>query len=297
MNPVPLNALRAFEAVARTGSIKAAAGTLFVTPSAVSHQMRNLEVLLGAPLFDRSGARPRLLPEGVALAQSLASAFAEIDRACAAVGGDRKSHPLVVAAIPSVAMCWLIPRLAAFRAAHPEVNLRIIYAMHGRDIDFRDVHLAFVFGETPPARPGIRAEPFLPGRAVPVCAPRLAPDTAFAPADAVRRILSLGLLHDTDQTGWARWLAQAGHDGPPPDGPVFEDFNLLRGAALEGQGVALCPLAMVAGDLSAGRLVQMSDLTAGEGDRYWLLSAPIADPAQAAQARAFHDWAFAALAD
>ena len=54
---------------------------------------------------------------------------------------------------------------------------------------------------------------------------------------------------------------------------------------------------MVAGDLSAGRLVQMSDLTAGEGDRYWLLSAPIADPAQAAQARAFHDWAFAALAD
>ncbi|WP_430538096.1 hypothetical protein, partial [Bacillus cereus] len=56
--------------------------------------------------------------------------------------------------------------------------------------------------------------------------------------------------------------ARAGHPGPSPEGPVFEDFNLLRAAALEGQGVALCPLAMIAGDLAAGRLVKLSDLTA-----------------------------------
>lgn len=297
MTPAPLNALRAFEAVARTGSTKAAAEALCVTPSAVSHQIRNLEAQLGAALFDRSGARPRLLPEGGALAQSLTAAFAQIDRACAAVSRDKKSQPLVVAAIPSVAMCWLIPRLAAFRAAHPGINLRIIYAFHGRDIDFRDVHLAFAFGETPPAPPGIRATPFLPGTAVPVCAPHLVAGDAPAPtpAAALRRILSLGLLHDTDPGAWSRWLARAGHPGPSPEGPVFEDFNLLRAAALEGQGVALCPLAMIAGDLAAGRLVKLSDLTAGQDDRYWLLSAPIADAAQAAQAQAFRDWAFAAL--
>lgn len=291
MTPAPLNALRAFEAVARTGSTKAAAESLFVTPSAVSHQIRNLEAQLGAMLFDRSGPRPRLLPEGEALAQSLADAFARIDAACAAVARDRKPQPLVVAAIPSVAMCWLIPRLASFRAAHPGVDLRIIYALHGRDIDFRDVHLAFAFGETPPAAPGIRAEPFLPGLSVPVCAPTLAPP---GPADAAQ-ILRLGILHDTDPAGWARWLERAGHSGPTPTGPVFEDFNLLRAAALEGQGVALCPLAMVAGDLAAGRLVKLSDLTIGEDDRYWLLSASAADLALGAQAAAFRDWAFAAL--
>lgn len=296
MNPAPLNALRAFAAVARSGSYKAAAAALFVTPSAVSHQMRNLEEILGAPLFDRSGSRPRLLPAGVELAASLSAAFEQIDRACARVATGRKTQPLVVAAIPSVAMCWLIPRLADFRAAHPAVSLRIIYALHGRDIDFRDVHLAFVYADRPPAAPGLRAEPFLPGQSVPVASPALvaarAADTSLSEA---ARIARLPLLHDTDLTGWQRWLAAGGHQGPAPTGLVFEDFNLLRAAALEGQGVALCPLAMIGADLSAGRLVQLSARVLGEDHRYWLLSAPVGEPALAAQAEAFRNWAFAAL--
>ena len=73
-------------------------------------------------------------------------------------------------------------------------------------------------------------------------------------------MLACGLLHDTDATGWRAWFDAAGaSEVEVAAGPVFEDFNLLRAAALAGQGVALCPLAMIADDLRDGRLVQLSD--------------------------------------
>jgi LysR family transcriptional regulator, glycine cleavage system transcriptional activator len=149
MSTLPFNALRVFEAVARLGSFRAAAETLFVTQSAVSHQIHNIEKWLGKPLFEREGNRTRLLPHGVELARNLAVSMAEIEAAC-----DRardSSQALVIAAIPSVAMCWLIPRLNNFRAAYPKIEVRIVYAMHGRDINFHDNHLAFVFAEEAPA--------------------------------------------------------------------------------------------------------------------------------------------------
>ena len=81
MSQPPLNALRAFEAVARTGSFRAAAADLFVTQSAISHQIKHLEDWLGVSLFDRSGRTPRLLPRGIALARDLTTAFDGIDAA------------------------------------------------------------------------------------------------------------------------------------------------------------------------------------------------------------------------
>jgi DNA-binding transcriptional LysR family regulator len=106
-------------------------------------------------------------------------------------------------------------------------------------------------------------------------------------------ILALGLLHDTDLSGWGAWCRRAG--GPMPLAPsgaaVFEDFNLLRAAALAGQGVALCPLAMIRPDLEAGRLVQLSEVSVLEEFGYHLVPGSLA---QTGQMRAFRDWAFAA---
>lgn len=294
MPHLPLNALRAFEAVARTGSFRQAAEALFVTQSAVSHQIRHLEDWLGAPLFDREGRRPRLLPHAEELARSLALSLSEVESACQRARRHRASQPLVIAAIPSVAVCWLIPRLSDFRDRFPDIEMRLMYAMHGRDIDFRDVHLAFVFASELPARPGVEAEPFLPGASAPVCSPSLL-DRLESPAPGVEEILSLGLLHDTDFSGWRGWLLRAGHAAPPKaGGPVFEDFNLLRAAALAGQGVALCPIAMIRSDLEAGHLVQLSTQTVLDEFGYFLLSGPMAGTVMAREARAFRDWAFAA---
>ena len=143
---LPLNALRAFEAVVRTGSFKTAAEQLFVTQSAVSHQVKHLEEWFGTPLFEREGNRPKPLPAAQELARVLTLSFGQIATACQQVRADASQTALVIAAIPSVALLWLIPRLQGFREAHPEIDVRIVYAMHGRDVDFRAVHLAFVFG-------------------------------------------------------------------------------------------------------------------------------------------------------
>ena len=158
-----MNALRAFEAAARLGSFNAAAEALFVTQSAISHQIRHLEDWLGTPLFDRRAGRPRLLPHGEDLARTLGLSLSEIATACARAQTSHAPRPLVIAAIPSVAICWLIPRLSAFRARYPDIEIKLIYAMHGRDIDFRDVHLAFVFADSTPAKTGVTANAFLPG--------------------------------------------------------------------------------------------------------------------------------------
>ena len=287
----PLTALRAFEAVARLGSFNAAAEALFVTQSAVSHQVRHLESWLGRPLFDRSGARPTLLPRGEALARDLGLALGGIEAACARARAGDEGRALVIAAIPSVALCWLIPRLSSFRNAHPDIPVRIIYAIHGQGIDFREVDLAFTYAPAPPVLSGARTEPFLPGISVPVCNPAVAAGLSrdVGPAEAMLRA---GLLHDTDTSGWAGWLARAGLEtGTPLDGPAFEDFNLLRVAALSGQGIALCPAAMIRDDLKHDRLVQLSEQTARDGYGYYLHVAKAADPAMGPARDVFRDWA------
>lgn len=287
----PLNALRAFEAAARLGSFKAAADALFVTQSAVSHQIRHVEDWLGRPLFAREGNRTRLLDEGAELARSLSIALAEIEAACRRARAAPAAQTLVIAAIPSVAMCWLIPRLSRFRAAHPEIEFRVVYAMHGRDIDFDAVHMAFVFAPEPPRIPGIASTFFLGGESVPVCAPALLQRLGPGPWTAAQ-IMALGLLHDGETAGWRTWLHDMGEDVTDAiPGATFEDFNLLRAAALSGQGVALCPLAMMGPDLQSGSLVQLSDHTISYGSDYYLLSALAAAPPLARQVRVFHDWA------
>ncbi|WP_287885987.1 MULTISPECIES: LysR family transcriptional regulator [Paracoccus] len=269
MSQPPLNALRAFEAIARTGSFRAAAESLFVTQPAVSHQIKHLEQWLGVPLFDRSGRVPKLLPRGVALARDLTTAFDGIDAACRRARPAASDGALVVAAIPSVAICWLIPRLPGFRARHPEVQLRVIYAHHGHDIDFTTTDLAFTFSSSCPAGETISSRPFLSGRSVPVASPALV--GSAPPKLSVEWLLGVGLLHDTDLSGWRTWLDRAGQ--PVPErmpGAIFEDFNLLRAAALAGQGVALCSLAMIRPDLAEGRLVQLSEVSVLEEFDYYL---------------------------
>ena len=289
----PLTSLRVFESVARLGSFKAAADALFVTQSAVSHQIRNVEDWMGKPLFLREGNRTRLLPEGADLARSLSVSLTEIEAACQRARARSTSQTLVIAAIPSVAMCWLIPRLSRFRAAHPGIETRVVYAMHGRDINFHDVHLAFVFSSSPPVLPNVAATFFLAGTTAPVCSPTLLTSFGRKP-ETLSDYLQLGLLHDGSTAGWQDWLQLKGsQDGAGISGATFEDFNLLRAAALSGQGVALCSLEMVGPDLRNGSLVQLSDRTTTGGSDYYLLSITNADRQTARHAEVFLSWATA----
>ena len=283
LSQLPLGALRVFEAVARTGSFSRAADLLCVTQSAVSHQVRGLEAWLGAPLFLRQGNRATLLPHGAELAGTLGRALADMEAACRRARRAGGPPALTVAAIPSIAVCWLIPRLGGFRARAPEVAVRLVYAIHGQPLDFRDVDLAVVFAPAPPVLADIAVTRFLPGETVPVAAPHLADEPLTGAAMA-----AAGLLHDTDERGWREWLDAAGApEVAVTPGPVFEDFNLLRAAALAGQGVALCPLAIVGDDIAAGRLVQLSDIAIRSAAAYYILSP---EGEHAGSAAAFRDW-------
>lgn len=187
-------------------------------------------------------------------------------------------------------MCWLIPRLSEFRAAHPEIETRIVYAIHGYDIDFSDVHVAFSFLPEAPTGPMIDAQLFLHGDSLPVCSPALLAQSP--PPDTPDDLKRLGLLHDADTTGWQRWFAHVGHEmSGPLSGATFEDFNLLRAAALSGQGVALCPRAMIEADLVTGALVSLAETPMVYGSDYYLITSKRAPLAVQAQIRQFSDWA------
>lgn len=211
-----------------------------------------------------------LTPRGEALARDLSLAFDSIAAACSRARPAPRNGVLVVAAIPSVATCWLIPRLPRLRDRHPEIPLRIVYAHHGEAIDFSEVDLGFVFSETTPQGDGFTARPFLPGDSVPVCSPSLLGSRSVADI-APDDMLAMGLLHDADDRGWRDWLNKANAAAPAKlGGPIFEDFNLLRIAALSGQGIALCSRAMIQPDLDQRRLIQLSDIAVLEDFGYFL---------------------------
>ena len=249
-----LNALRCFEAAARLGSFSRAAEELNVTQSAVSHQVRQLEDWFGLTLFDRQGRQTVATPKAQDLARSLAESFDIMAAACRRLQQSETGPALTIAALPSIATIWLIPRLSRFFADHPEVTVKVVYAFKHQKIDFDEVDIAILWG--PGEWEGCRSTRLLPGNTVAVCNPGyLEKQGPFNAPDAIQ---GKPLLHDTDRVDWENWMRRAGlkPEGRAP-GPIFQDFNLLRAAALAGQGIALCPRALIADDLTSGRLVQL----------------------------------------
>lgn len=291
MKELPLKALRVFEAVARCGSFKDAADELCVSQSAVSHQIKHLEDWLGRPLFDRSGHRPQLLAHAQMLSSALQRSLQDIEAACQLAQCNSGPRTLVIASIPSVAICWLIPRLSGFQAKHPGIVTRMVYAFHGQDIDFNQVDLAFVFANSAPVLPGCNARLFQPGTSVPVCNPALYKTLDLTVLSET--IVNAGMLHDSNLNGWTDWLEQTELDPMPQvTGPVFEDFNLMRAAALAGQGVALCPLALIGTDLASNRLIQLSDIEINRNYNYYLINRDMNNPDTISARECFTDWLF-----
>lgn len=252
-----LNALRCFEAAARSGSFSRAAEELNVTQSAVSHQVRQLEDWFGLTLFDRQGRQTIPTQKGQELARSLAEAFDIMSAACRRLQQSDGGPALTIAALPSFATIWLIPRLSQFFRAHPEVSVKVVYAFADQKINFDEIDIAVLWG--PGEWEGCRSTRLLPGATAPICNPIFLEKEG--PFTVPQAILGKPLLHDDNRLDWQNWMRHAGlkHAGPAP-GPIFQDFNLLRAATLAGQGIALCPLSLIADDLSSGRLVQLFDI-------------------------------------
>jgi LysR family glycine cleavage system transcriptional activator len=254
----PLNALRAFEASARHLSFARAADELGVTASAISHQVKQLEEILGTALFVRMTRKIALTEPARSCLPLLTEAFDQMAEAVARFGGENRSRVLTVSVGPSFAAKWLVPNIESFSKKHPDIDVRIS-ANHDL-VDFRsdDVDIAIRFGAG--NYPGLKIETLFMEQYAPLCSPELltGPHALRDPADLVHHVL----LHDDsahlDGPGpdWRMWLKLMDIDKIASDrGPRFSYGDHALQAAIEGQGVLLGRLCLAQADIEAGRLV------------------------------------------
>ena len=283
----PLNALRAFEAAARHLSFKIAAAELFVTPGAVSHQVKQLEEYLGVALFRRLTRALELTAEAHALLPKVREGLAKLTEAVEVVRAREDAPALTVIAPPNFAARWLVPRLGRFTAAHPGIELHIASRptmIDGRG-DSEVMPVADAREGTPMAMvrfgdghyPGAQVDEMFSALYVPVCSPLLlqGPHPLRKPAD----LRFHTLLHDDTVTeegarpSWSDWLKAVGIEGVDgTKGPRFSDASLSFEAALEGLGVALAMKPLVGAEIEAGRLVVPFNLAAPATYSYYLVT-------------------------
>ena len=247
----PLNALRAFEAAARLGSFKAAAGELGVTHGAISQHVRLLEDWLRAPLFERHNRRVVLTPAARAYLSEIGPALDRVASATTRYGHD-DGAVLRVNAPATFALRWLVPRLARFQDQHPGVKVRLETSNEAVEA-LRDSYDIVIRGG-PDAFYGYSVRPFLSEERLPVCSPALLDRLPLRTSGDLRRHT---LLHTLSLPRlWDDWLAKAGAADLEPDAVLILDhFYLTLQAALDGIGVAMGPTALVSDDLAHDRLV------------------------------------------
>lgn len=276
----PLAALRAFEATARHLSFSAAARELNVTHVAVGQQVRRLERHLGAVLVARSGRGVELTPDGARLAGRLVEGFGLVRAALAEFAEASSDRPLRITLTPMFAATWLMPRLAAFRADHPEIELMLNPSPDLVDLRREDYDLAIRFGTGD--WPGLEAEPFIASGFIVVAAPSVIEGVRLEThADLAK--LPWVLQQGSDE--FDVWLATHGvHVENKHDVTHLPGYMLLP-AAREGQGAALASRVLVEDDLRSGRLVGLFEDAAYRGSSagYYIVHrpGPLRPPARA----------------
>lgn len=264
----PVNSLRAFEAAARHESFAAAATELHLTAAAVSQHVRTLENWLGLRLFLRHPRGVALTETGRDFGAAVTHGLSHIALAAKRMKTRSHSRSVSLACLASVTTRWLVPRLPRFRAAHPDIQINIVYALDAETPEAGGFDLLIRHG----ARPSTGAVRILSAATRPTCSPDFR--DRHGPFEMPRDLLDVELLHDETTMAWARWFAGAGLDTMPArDGLTFADFNLLIGSVIGGQGVALCPTSLITDELERGTLVTLFDVASDTDKGYWLLGA------------------------
>ena len=272
-----LASLRAFEAAARLGSFKQAADELAVTPTAVSHRIRDLEENLGVALFARGARAVVLTAAGQTLASGVGTGFRSIAAAVAQVR--RPTRPTIrLSATPAFATMWLIPRLADWQRAHPDIDLHIHASDAAVDLGDGSVDLVIRYGLGRHDSPdSVR---LLEDHFVPVASPSVLKTLVADPA-------RWPLIHfawyrpPPLDLGWTAWARGAGLDPTAfTSGIRYSEESHAIQAAIAGQGVALVGRVLIGQAVTRGLLGIASPLVL-EGMAYRLLRAANLPPSTA----------------
>ncbi|TIP07774.1 LysR family transcriptional regulator [Mesorhizobium sp.] len=285
ISQLPLNALRAFEASARHCSFTRAGLELRVTQTAVSHQVKTLEEVLGVTLFKRLPRGLTLTDEGQALAPVLTDTFRRMSATLSQFEEGNFREILTIGVVGTFAIGWLMPRLTSFKERYPHVDLRLKTNNNRSDILLDGLDFFIRFGDG--AWHGTEAIHLMDAPLSPVCATGLGRHL-HTPAD----LANVELLRSYRIDEWALWFRAAGIDPPNLRGWVFDSSLALMEAAARSVGVALVPVAMFSQEITAGRIVQPFDIAVHTGG-YWLTR--LKSRAETPSMRAFHQWLLAEI--
>ncbi len=287
----PLNALRAFEVAARHLSLTKAALELNVTASALSHQIRGLEEMLGVALFERRTRSIALTPAGKQLYPGLQTGFTHLRDAVLGLEPSGNNRVLVVSTPPGFTAKWLAPRLHSLSVSHPEMDVRISSSLGLANFRNDGVDAAIrTLAPDRPRDPDLDVERLLPLSFLPVCSPKLILERGpFTTPEALK---DLPLIHDDNRRempGWAEWFAAAGVPGVDVGrGHRFSSPDHALDMVIEGAGVFLAHDVLAYDELRTGRLVVAYDFVLPSNRAYYLVypSKRRNHPAIAA----FRDW-------
>ncbi len=292
----PLDTLLCFDAAARHESYTRAAQELALTQSAVSRRVAALESFLGIQLFRRTRHGVALTPGGAAYARQMAQRLAAMERdTLDAMAGQGEGGAISLAAVPTFATRWLLPRLPSFNAQHPDVQVHI--ETRTRPFLFADTEFdAAIYAGTPAqvsSWAGTHASLLMQEEVVAVCSPALLPrGRALTPAAIAQMPL---LQQSTRPDMWHAWFDALGVDAPMArSGPRYELFSMTVVAAAHGMGVALAPLLLVRDELRRGDLA-LACRKATRPDRGYYLVKPDSDRRPPSVA-AFSAWLLAQAA-
>lgn len=290
-----LNAQQAFEAVARLGSVQAAAEELSLTPGAVSRQIKSLEDDLGIRLLRRAGRGLRLTEEGSQLSRALEPAFAGIAAAIAGARRQAGRDTLHVRVLSSFASGWLIARLDSFRRLAPGIEIALGLYPPFDSGSASDADLVVDWGR-PDDFPGEVADKLADEEIFPVCSPQVAERIAVNGGLAGASFLHYAdVPAGVDWPEWSEFLAAVGLGGiDAGSGPRFTAGDMIVNAAREGHGVMLSVTTLAHDDLAARRLERPVPESLPSESGYCLLTpeARLGEPAVAA----FREWLLAEAA-
>lgn len=287
----PLNGLRAFEAAARHLSFSRAAEELFVTPAAISHQIKGLEDYLGVSLFRRMPRAVMLTEAAQQILPLVSEGFDKLAQAAAVLKESEATGVLTVTSAPTFAQKWLLEHLDDFAATHPDINVRLDARLDTADFERDGVDIGIRLGAG--KYPGMRVDQLFDEQVVPVCHPKY-----LEGANALKRPEDLKhhtLLHvdwgniNAPFPDWHMWLTSVGVDDVDyTRGPVFTVEGMAIAAAVRGTGIALASTYAIQDELANGQLMVPFDRRLTSEISYWVVAPERS--ADQPKVKAFREW-------
>lgn len=283
----PLNAIKAFDAVVRFGSLSKAAKMLVVSQSAVSRHIRNLELFLDCQLIERNRNGVILTSDGRNFHEKTSEALSLILEATTSLRSKQSGMQILkVSSLSSFALRWLVPRLPDFQTLHPGIVIDISISDDKPDFRQSDRDGAIISENTD--KRDVSGNPLFSERLTVVCAPSLLEVQGI---HTYEDVFSHSIIHVSSRGGlWGKWAASYGVEGESETviGLAVQDFYIAIAAAKSGSGVALVPSILIEDELRAGTLIEPISAPLTTGRQYQLVLAP--EKRNDLAACAFRDW-------